>query len=329
MPEISAPVFITGINGFIASHLAERLLAGSVPVRGTVRRPESAAWLAEAGAEVVQADLLDPDALVHAASGCRTVIHAAAWTGGPEIEPDLAWRTNVDGTANALAAARCAGVERFMYISSVAVYGLNRTQLIDESAATPRVGQAYPDSKITAEALVRGSRLPYVIIRPASTYGPRGTAWTLGPVEQIKAGRLVLLGKDEGLVTPGYIDNVVGGLLLALSHPAAIGQAFNLCDDRAVTYRTFYLAYARMLGRDNLPTVPGWFARLSRIGSANWLRRQLGRTPVGPWSLHLRLNPSQFSVAKAKRMLGYRPRVGFEEGMRRTEMWLRDHGHLS
>ncbi len=322
------PVLITGITGFIASHLAERLLSLGAPVRGTARRPAAAAWLADQGAEVLSADLLDPPALARAAQGCRAIVHAAAWTGGPETPPDLAWRTNVDGTANVLAAAEAAGVARFVYISSVAVYGVNRAPLIDETAATPRVGQAYPDSKITAEALVRGSRLPSVVIRPASTYGPRGDAWTLGPIRQIKAGQLVLLGRDAGLVTPGYIDNVVDGLLLALAHPAATGETFNLCDDRAVTYREFYLAYARMLGLDRLPTVPGWAAGLARLPAANWLRARMGRAPVGPWSLHFRRNPSSFSIAKARRILSYNPRIDFATGMRLTEEWLRTKGYL-
>ena len=323
-----SPVLITGVTGFIASHLAERLLAEGIPVRGTARRPESARWLAERGVEVVQADLLDAESLRRAADDCRAVVHAAAWTGGPELSPDMAWRTNVEGTANVLAAAESAGVERFVYISSVAVYGVNRAPLIDESMPTPPVGQLYPDSKIAAEALVRASSLPWVIVRPASTYGPRGGAWTVGPIEQIKAGRLVLLGKDTGLVTTGYIDNVVDGLLLTLAHPAAVGETFNLCDDRAVTFREFYLAYARMLGKDSLPTVPGWFATLARTAPASLARRILGRPTVGPWSLHFRRNPSQFSVAKAKRVLGYAPAVDFAEGMRRTEAWLREYGYL-
>ena len=326
--NLQPPVLLTGVTGFIASHLAERLAGQGMPVRGTARRPESARWLAERGVEIVRADLLDAESLRRAADGCRAVVHAAAWTGGPELSPDLARRTNVEGTAKVLAAAETAGVERFIYISSVAVYGVNRAPLIDESAPTPRVGQLYPDSKIAAEALVRASSAPWVIVRPASTYGPRGGAWTIGPIEQIKAGRLVLLGKDTGLVTPGYIDNVVDGLLLTLAHPAAAGETFNLCDDCAVTFREFYLAYARMLGKDSLPAVPNWFATLARTAPARLARRSLGRPAVGPWSLHFRRNPSQFSVAKAKRMLGYAPAVDFAEGMRRTEAWLRAAGYV-
>jgi nucleoside-diphosphate-sugar epimerase len=297
-------------------------------VRGTVRRASTVDRPAGKGVDLVDADLLDRESLARAAAGCRAVVHAAAWTGGAGLSPEQAWSSNVDGTGNVLAAAAAAGVERFIYISSVAVYGLNRARVIDESSATPPVGQLYPDSKIAAEALVRGSGLPYVIVRPASTYGPRGTAWTVGPVEAIQHNRLTLLGRDEGLVTPGYIDNVVDGLWLTLTHPAALGNTFNLCDDRSVTYREFYLAYARMLGRQSLPAVPAWFARLARTQPANLARRLSGRQPIGPWSLHFRCNPSRFSIERARQVLGYQPKVGFEEGMRRTEMWLRTVGYL-
>lgn len=326
MPDQS--ILITGVNGFIAGHLAERLLREGWRVRGTARRPDAAAWLARQGVEVVQADLMERDALVRAAEGCAAVVHAAAWTGGPELNDEAGYEVNVDGTANVLEAAQPAGVDRFLYISSVAVYGLNRAPVIDETTATPKVGQAYPDSKIVAEALVRSSGLPCVIIRPASTYGPRGSAWTLGPIENIRAGRLVLMGRDKGLVTPGYIDNVVDGLVLALNRRKALGETFNLCDDRAVTYREFYLAYAKMLGHSSLPTAPTLVAYAARLPLARQLRRLLGRPSVGPWSQHFRFNPSQFSVEKAQRALGYRPKVGFEEGMRRTEAWLRSEGFL-
>jgi nucleoside-diphosphate-sugar epimerase len=326
--RLALPVLITGANGFVAGHLAERLLHEGCRVRGAVRRLSAAGWLAERGMDLVGADLLDRESLIRAAEDCRAIVHAAAWTGGPGLSPEEAWRSNVDGTGNALAAAAAAGVERFIYISSVAVYGLNRSPVIDESAATPPVGQLYPDSKIAAEALVRGSGLPYVIVRPASTYGPRGTAWTIGPVEAIKHNRLTLLGRDDGLVTPGYIDNVVDGLWLILTQSAALGNTFNLCDDRSVTYREFYLAYARMLGRASLPTLPAWFARLARTRPASLARHLSGRQPIGPWSLHFRRNPSRFSIERAEQVLDYRPGVGFEEGMRRTEIWLRTAGYL-
>lgn len=324
-------MLITGAAGFVAGHLAERLLRLGVPVRGLVRRPAAAGWLAEQGAELVAGDLLEPASLARAAAGCDVVVHAAAWTGGAKDEAQ-GWAINVDGTAHMLQAARAAGVQRFVYISSVAVYGLNRSPVIDETAPTPPVGQLYPDSKIAAEALVRsahGHSMATTVVRPACTYGPRGEAWTISVVEQIKAGRLVLLGADRGLVNTGYIANVIDGLLLAMAHPAAAGETLNLCDGTAVTYRQFYLRYAAMLGLDRLPTYPAWLARGAATPPGRLVRRLLGRRPVGPWSYHFRFNPSRFSIEKAARLLGYRPAVDFDEGMRRTEAWLRSAGYLA
>ena len=324
-------VLITGITGFIGSHLAERLLVEGVAVRGLARRPEEAGRLAAQGAQIVQADLAQRTGLNDAVRGCDVVLHTAAWTGGPGLSEQQAWIVNVAASGWLLQAALDAGVQHFVYFSSVAVYGLNLAALIDENALTPPVGQLYPDSKIAAETLVRAAQadgLPTTIIRPASTYGPRGSAWTIGPVEQIKAGRLVLLGEDRGLVNTGYIDNVVEGVLQALGSPAAIGETFNLCDGAAITYREFYGRYAAMLGRERLPVYPAILARGAVSPPGRWLRRLLGKPVPGPWSYHFRFNPSRFSIAKAQRLLGYAPAVDLDEGMARTECWLREQGYI-
>lgn len=324
-------VGITGITGFIGGHLAARLLAEGFAVRGLARRPDGAAWLASQGAEIVQGSLLDRNTLDRAAMGCDAVLHVAAWTGGPGLTEEQAWATNVAATGWLLDASASAGVKRFIYFSSVAVYGLNSAPIVDETAATPPVGQLYPDTKIAAETLVRGAQdqgLATTIIRPACTYGPRGDAWTIGPIQQIQRGRLVLLGRDQGWVNTGYVDNVVDGVLLALEKPAAAGQAFNLCDGQAVTYREFYLRYAAMLGQDRLPEVPAWLARGAVSAPGKALRRLAGRPVPGPWSYHFRFNPSRFSIDKARRLLGYEPKIDFDEGLRRTEAWLRAAGYL-
>lgn len=324
-------VLVTGATGFIGGHLVERCLSQGLAVRAMARQPDLASWLAGLGAEVVRGDLLDQASLARAVTGCDAILHAAAWTGGGGPTRRWAWEINVTATDNLLHLAQDLGVRRFLYFSSVAVYGLNSSPVIDETSPTPSTGQLYPDSKIAAEALVHTAQaqgLPTTIIRPACTYGPRGTAWTVNVINQIKSGRLVLLGRDEGLVNTGYVDNLVDGVMLALHSPAAIGQAFNLCDGTTVTYRQFYLRYATMLGRDSLPTRPAWIARGARTPPGQWVRRLLGHPPVGPWSLHFRFNPSRFSIAHAQRLLGYVPAIDFDEGMRRTQAWLGRTGYL-
>ncbi len=325
-------ILVTGVTGFIGGHLAERLLGAGWDVRGLARAPDAAAALAAQGVEIVAGSLLDRASVVASVAGCDALIHAGAWTGTPGVPERDAWTTNVAATGWLLEAARQARVHRFIYLSSVAVYGVNPAAVIDETAATPLVGQLYPDSKIAAETLVRGAAeqgLATTIVRPASTYGPRGTAWTIGPVEQIKAGSLVLLGRDEGLVNTGYIDNFVDGVLLALSSPVAAGEAFNICDGTNTTYRDYYLRYAAMLGKTSLPTVPAFVAKGAASPPGRWLRQLMGKQPPGPWSVHFRFNPSRFSIDKASRLLGYVPRITLDEGMRRTEAWLREAGHLA
>lgn len=329
---MAAQVLVTGITGFIGGHAAERLLSQGIAVRGLARRPEAARWLAALGAEIIPGDLLDPGAVRATVAGCTAVLHAGAWTGGDTLSADEGWAVNVAGTSHLLQASQAAQIDQFVFFSSVAVYGLNASPWIDETAATPPVGQTYPDSKIAAEALVRAAQaqgLATTIVRPACTFGPRGTAWTTNIIRQIQSGRLVLLGKDEGLVNTGYIDNLVDGVLLALVNPTAIGETFNLCDGTAVTYRQFYLRYAAMLGRKSLPTAPAWVARGTATGPGAAARRLLGRPTVGPWSYHFRFNPSRFSIAKAQRLLGYQPQVDFDEGMRCTEAWLRQAGYIA
>ena len=325
-------ILITGVTGFIGGHLAERLNGAGWAVRGLARAPEHAAALAAQDIEIVQGSLLDRGSLASCMYACDAVIHAGAWTGTPGVPEDEAWTTNVAATGWLLEAARQARISRFVYLSSVAAYGVNRAPVIDETARTPLVGQLYPDSKIAAETLVRGAGeqgLATTIVRPASTYGPRGGAWTIGPIEQIKAGSLLLLGKDEGLVNTGYIDNFVNGVLLALSSPAAVGETFNICDGVTTTYRDFYMRYAAMLGKASLPTVPAFLARGAATSPGRWLRRLMGKQPPGPWSVHFRFNPSRFSIDKASRLLGYTPSISLDEGMRRTEAWLRDAGYLA
>ena len=324
-------VLLTGVTGFIGNHLAHRLIDAGHAVRGLVRDVSRAGWLADQGVEVVHGDLTDRASLGPAMAGCDAVVHAGAWTGSAGTSDAMAWLTNVVATGWLLEAARAAAAQRFVYLSSVAVYGLNSAPLIDENAPTPLVGQLYPDSKIAAEILVHGAQvdgLATTILRPASTYGPRGEAWTVGPIQQIKAGSLVLLGRDSGLVNTGYIDNFTAGALLALTSPAAVGQTFNLCDGTAISYREFYLRYAAMLGKADLPTVPAWLARAAVSRPGRLLRSWLGKPVPGVWSYHFRFNPSRFSIEKAQRLLGYRPVISLDEGMTRTETWLREAGYL-
>ena len=100
-----------------------------------------------------------------------------------------------------------------------------------------------------------------------------------------------------------------------------------------MTYREFFLAYARILGLNSMPTTPQWIVTLRRSETGWWLRKRIrkmrGREQPGKWSSQFRFNPSQYSIEHAKDTLGYSPKVDFFEGLRRTEDWLRENNFLN
>src|SRR3990170_2060234 len=147
-------VLVTGATGFIGGHLAERLVSTGSRVRAVVRRPERAAGLRDAGAEVIAADLSDPETLRGSCEGIEFVFHCGAWLGTPYTW-DAAYTTNVTGTrAMALEALRAA-VARFVHLSSIAVYGPVRSGVVTEQSPLWKGVELYGDSKIDGEHALR------------------------------------------------------------------------------------------------------------------------------------------------------------------------------
>nr|HMN29810.1 hypothetical protein [Caldilineaceae bacterium] len=159
-------------------------------------------------------------------------------------------------------------------------------------------------------------------------YGLGSPQFTLRPLQMIRKGQLVLVDGGRHLCKPLYIDNLVDGLLDCARHDAALGEAFNFTDGEPVPWRRFFGAYARMVGKQRLPSAPFpllWLVALLFEGAA-YLR--------GRWSsLNRRVvrtlcSDNSFSNQKAQQRLGWRPAVDLDEGMKRTEVWLRQHGYL-
>lgn len=325
-------ILVTGATGYIGGRLAERLVQKEgARVRVLARTPAKAAWLAEMGCEVVPGDLTDPSSVWRTVDGCTLVYHAGAWV-SEQGAHDEVWAVNVIGTKHLVEAAIAAKVERFVQVSSCAVYGSRQAFDIDESTP-PRSGSSlYADSKIAAEAVVwrawREQALPVVVARPAQVYGLGSPQFTIRPLQMILAGKLVLIDGGRHLCKPLYIDNLVDGLLCCGEAAAAVGEAFNFSDGAPVPWRDFFGAYAAMAGVERLPSLPyplAWIGALlleaqARVrGKPAQLNRRVLRT--------LRSNNS-FSIRKAQQLLGWQPRVDLAEGMRRTEEWLRAQGYL-
>ncbi len=235
-------------------------------------------------------------------------------------------RVNVGGTLNLLRAARDANVARFIHISTINVHGYPPPPNANADSPLSFRGDFYSVSKAEGERaawqFARAEKVPLVVVRPACTYGPRSNAWALTPLNRVRRGRPVLIGDGNGICNAVYIDNLVDLIMLTLKDDRAIGQAFIGAEGRGVTWREFYGAYARMLGVTRLNALPRAFA-LAVAAAFGLLARLDGYPPrIARSSVEFYSHRVVFDVEKSKRLLGYAPRVSFEEGMRRTEAWL-------
>lgn len=237
-------ILVTGADGFIGSHLVERLVLLGFDVRAFVlyNSFNSWGWLDRANPdikkrlEVFSGDVRDPYGVKEAMKGCDVVIHLAALIAIPYSyhSPETYVDTNVKGTLNILQAARELSVDRILITSTSEVYGTARHVPISEDH--PLQGQSpYSATKIAADQLAysffSSFNLPITIIRPFNTYGPRQSARAIIPtiITQIASGsRQLRLGSTYPTRDFNYVDDTVNGFIAAIDSSNSIGEVINI-----------------------------------------------------------------------------------------------------
>lgn len=321
-PTISDRVFITGANGFIGRALAARLRELGAEVTGVDLVPDP-----EHG--IVAGSTTEPGQWADALTGVDVVVHMAAIVS--TVAPlGKAWEVNVLGTRQVLTAAKEAGVGRFVHLSSVAAYGHEFPDGVDETYPVHVSGglSTYTDTKVNSEAVVLAAHaageIECVVVRPCDVYGP-GSVWIREPIALAKAGQMVLPEGGRGIFDIVYIDNFVDGMVLLLASEAAAGQVINIGDGSPITCKQYFGRVAAMAG-GKTRSIPIWIGApaLNLIGG---LQRKLGKpNELGAGAMYMLNRKGGVSIDKARTLLGYEPLVGFDEGMRRCEEWARAEG---
>lgn len=308
-------IFITGGGGFIGSMLAGKLLDDNEVVIYDVFARDSLSNKDFANHEnlrVVRGDILDPGALETAMQGANMVVHCAAIAGIDTVikSPVNTMRVNMVGSANVLQAANeLSDLERVVCFSTSEVFGQRAFRASESDATvTGAVGEArwtYAVSKLAEEHLAQAYfqefGMPVAVVRPFNVYGPgqvgEGALRTF--VQRALRNETIEIHGDGTQIRAWcYVDDMVNGVMLGLSHPAAVGESFNIGNARAVT-TIFGLAntVVRVLDSES----PIVFRRTDYA------------------DVELRVP----SVDKARELLGFEAQVDLDEGIRRTGEWYR------
>jgi len=313
-------VFVTGALGFVGRAILSRYRELGAETCGLDVRADSSLG-------VVAGDVSKPDEWQETINGCDLIIHTAAIVTN-NVAREEAWRVNVLGTRRVLDTAIRAGVKRFVHISSLATMRFILDDQADEAAAVMPTGNPYVDTKIASEQTVLAAHaageISCTIIRPADVYGPGSRPWTVIPVQMIKKGLFLLPAHGRGVFRAIYIDDLVNGVMLAAEKDEGIGQIFILGGEKAVTCERFFGHYHRMLGKGAPRTMSTSSAvAIAEIGRAFF--RLLGKqTELGRGAMEMLSKKNTVSNAKAHKLLRWHPQVELEEGMKRTEAWLRE-----
>ncbi len=313
----TVPVLVTGASGKLGRAVVKRLLQDGERVRLFQRR--APATLA-ANCEVVLGDLGDPDAVDRAVRGARTVIHAGAAVKGGDLEHETA---TIKGTQHVLDACERHGVERLVYISSMSVVdwagSSNGDPVTEVTPLEPHPDRrgAYTRCKLEAEELVAAraaaGAINAVILRPGQIFGDDFPLVT-GAVARRIGDRWLVLGDGELPLPLIYIDDLVDAIVLAKDSNLSGGEVLQIVDTQSMTQNEVLKALD-----SQAPVIHVWRPLLFLAGRLSEpvfgaLNR---RSPVGVYRLQSALARLRFNSDRTRDLLGWQPRVGVLEGIRR------------
>ena len=307
-----ATYLITGVAGFIGSHLAKALLERGYSVRGLDNLATGKLSNIPAGVDFLEADLADAAAVARACIGVDAILHQGALPSVPRSvkDPRPSHNANIDGTFNLLEGARAAGIKRVLYAASSSAYG-NQPGFPRVETMTPQPIAPYPVQKLAGELYMQSYARVYgmetVCLRYFNIFGPRQAPdspysgviakWTL---QMLQNQQPAMQGTGEQSRDFTYIANAVSANLLALTAPAEkiAGRVFNIACGQRYSLNHLYATLASLTGYTQPPL---------------YTERRSGD-----------IDTSLANISAAHAAFGYEPLVSFEQGLAETVAWHRE-----
>lgn len=311
-------VAVTGAQGFVGRYVvAHHAARGDAVVAFDVAPPSERL----PAVTYLTGDIRDPRSYAPALAGADVVVHLASahlQVGPPE---SFFWSVNVESLRPLLEAARDAGVKHFVHTSSVGVHG-SLEQVPGNEDAPIRPENLYERTKAAGEEAVRrflpdAGAMGVTIVRPAWIYGP-GDARTEKILRAVGKGRFVMFGPGTNWRHPIHIDDYLAGMDALTLNRAAYGRTYLLAGPEPVTARQLVAAAERVTGGRaplRVPLAVGSAAGLAAEGVGKVLRMS---PPISRRTLAFFTNQNWFDVSRARTELGFAPRIGLDDGFRRT-----------
>ena len=324
-------VLVTGASGFTGWNLCKRLINEGYNVTALVRDIDKVNDLRRAGVKLILGDLRDKHSLNTAVKGIDIVFHIAALYRQASVSKNDLWDVNVQGAKNILEASENARVKRLIHFSTVGVHGEIKNPPADESYPYAP-GDAYQESKTEGEKVaieyMRKSIMHVIIVRPSGIHGP-GDLRFLKLFKSIKKNRFIMIGNGKTLYHMVYIDDLIDGILLCAKNDNAVGNIYILAGDKPITLNRLVEIIANCfktkIPNFSLPFTPVYFLAFLVEKLCIPLRID---PPLFRRRVDFFRKDRAFDISKAKRELGYQPKVSLEHGIKLFSDWYKNNKFL-
>jgi len=310
---------VTGAAGYIGNKLVKRLVDEGHDVSALIHKHKPRNPVIKA--KYINGDITDIDSIKPYLKEMDIVFHCAAYVKdhGPK---KLFYKINYIATKNLADACEENNVKKFIFLSHIHYDKEEKTSY-------------YTKTKALAEDYLlekhKKNKFSVIIIRPGNVYGPGHAIWVIYPIRSIQKNRISLIDNGKGIFIHTYIDNLIDAIILTLQTDKAIGQRFDITDGEYNTTWAEYLNHlARLIGKPEIKRNMSKKTAMFIAKSMMLLHKLFRIKPwITPMSVNIFTNDLKVSISKAESILGYKPKVNYENGMKKVEEWLNKNEDIS
>lgn len=311
--------FVTGAAGFIGDALVKRLIDEGYEVKALLHKSKPKKQVKKA--KYVYGDISDINSIKSYIEDIDFVFHCAAVVNDYGPKKNF-YKINLEGTRNLVDISLESGIKKFIFLSHIRYEKGKKYSYYRETKA---LAEQYLLEKFKQKGF------PVVIIRPGNVYGPGSHLWVLRVLNSIRENRITLIDKGNGIFLHTYIDNLSDAIIKAIKKPKALGKSIDITDgDNTITWGKYFNDLAKIAGepkiKRNLSKRTAFFVSKLMM----FLNKITGIEPwVTPMAVQALTNQHKVTIESAKRILGYEPKINYQEGMKQVEKWLKEEVNIS